>query len=182
MQEENEELIVEIVDINEVNYPQIGTPQSQPTHSVFKILRAFALAGTLLAPLTGAPSFEKSPKEKSPVLSLIPEAHADDKVTINWSETVHVPARFYLLLDLANEWKNTYQDEYKNKVKQYLQQGYSIDDAADKAAQDMENQLNSMYSSYLVEWDIKVINTTQNGNQYTVTTVSYTHLTLPTKA
>ena len=80
-----------------------------------------------------------------------------------------IKARFYLLADLAEEFKSVYANQFSQKVEEYLSEGKSIDEAVRLAEQEIESEINSKYSDDQVAFDLVVLSTTQSGNRYEIT-------------
>jgi hypothetical protein len=101
--------------------------------------------------------------------SVIAQAHAL-KVKKDFSPGEElIKARFYLLADLAEEFKSVYANQFSQKVEAYLSEGRSLDEAVRLAEQEIESEINSKYSDDQVAFDLVVLSTSQSGSTYEIT-------------
>ena len=80
-----------------------------------------------------------------------------------------IKARFYLLADLAQEFKAVHVDEFKSAVEKHLREGRSIDEAVRLAEQEIESEINGKYADDQVAFDLVVLSTSKSGNRYEIT-------------
>lgn len=144
-----------------------GREQPSALGKIKTLLKASAIGvGITLSPIASNLVYEKKDDNQSRLdifdraLLSIPEVEATE---------IHVPARIHYLISLAGEWKSAYNAQFEAKIKSYLQNGKSIEEAAKLAEEEMEKQLNSKYSEKKVSWDIVILDTKRKGNSYEVT-------------
>ncbi len=80
-----------------------------------------------------------------------------------------IKARFYLLADLAEEFKSVYANQFSQKVEEHLSEGKSIDEAVRLAEHEIESEINGKYADDQVAFDLVVLSTSQSGNRYEIT-------------
>jgi hypothetical protein len=135
---------------NVIEYPY---PKSilASRRGVLKALGA-ATAGALLGSTMKRPSL---PEAFAKEVLGTPEVSSGYQVTIEIN-AMRMPARPYELIKQMRLWERYYADEFALKTWYYWQQkGMPLDQAARKAAQELEDILNQLGQQYRVGWRLK---------------------------